>query len=801
MLRNYLKTAWRNLWKNKVYSAINIFGFSIGMAGCLVILLFVFYEKSFDQFHRKNLYRLNEVQKFPGMVASQKVALSMFPMGPTLQHDFPEIRHFTRVNWSNKLELSFRDKRVYLPQVFFVDSNFLQMFDFRIIQGDRIQALQKPNSLILTRSSAKKIFGTEDAIGKTLVHYGDDTISVVVTGIMEDAPENSQLQFDGLLSFSTIYNQNPKLINNWSGNWLDTYLELAPGTDPKVLEKKFPGYLKKYMAGDNQSEMYELFLLPLQAVHAGASDIGLDYLNYQKFSKQDTKLFAIIALIVLVIACVNFMNLSTARSAERAKEVGVRKSIGADRWQLAFQFIGETVLLSFFALLLSFLWVALALPGINSLSQRHLDLVVRSHPSYLLLIILGTLVIGVLSGLYPAAYLSSFRPVKVLKGTMQGVRGKSLLRSFLVVAQFSSAIFLMVATIFVLLQLQFMLRRDPGFNRDQVVSINLDENTYKKYYLFKHQLQASSLVSGVTASQDLLGSHLDQSGIRFKGDGPLRHLVSTRLIVDPDYLKLYQIRLVEGRNFYNEPTANGKEYIINESLAQELLKDYPKANLHWLLGRNFGFDSTGTIVGIAKNFNFNSLHYPVETMFLVNQKDWGYNVVSAKINGGKTREALAFIQATWKSIFPEYPLELQFLDDHFKEIYRTDRQVCYIVGILAALAILISCLGLFGLASYSAEQRIKEIGIRRVMGASVRQIVGLLSAHFLQLVFWAILIACPLAILGIVRWFRDYAYHVPISWWVFASSGLAAILIAMLTISTQAIRAAVSNPVKNLRTE
>jgi putative ABC transport system permease protein len=801
MIKNYFKIAWRNLWKNKVFSFINVVGLAIGMAACVVIMLFVLYETSFDNFHKKNIYRLNEVQKFEGMVASQKVALSMFPMGPTLKNDFPEVRNFTRVWWNAKNQLTYKDKKIYLPQAFFVDSTFLEIFNFKLIKGAAETVLQKPNSVVLTQASAEKLFGPEDPVGKTVTHYGGDTSSYMVTGILENVPQNSQLQFDALYTISTFHEHYADMMNNWGGNWLNTYLELAPHTNVAALEKKFPAYLKAHMAKSGGWKNYELFLLPLRDIHSKANDVGLDYLNYQKFNNSYTSIFSIIAIIVLVIACVNFMNLSTARSAERAREVGIRKSVGAQRFQLSLQFIGETVLLSMVALLLAVVLVQLVLPYLNNLSQRNLRLPFFNNPLLLLYVFLGTVIVGVLSGIYPAVYLSSFQPIKVLKGSVQVGRNKGVLRNVLVVAQFTSAIFLIITTIFALRQLNYMQGRDPGFARDQVVNIPLDEITYKKFDLIKQQLLGNTLISGVTGAQDVLGSHLDQSGVQFQGEGPLRQLTSTRLIVDHDYLSVYKIALLMGRNFSSESSANGKEYIINESLAKELLKETPKKPMSWLLGKNFGFDSIGTIVGIAKDFNFNSLHYKVETMFIFNQKDWGFSNMSVKIDAHKARSALSFIQSIWKKNSPDHPFEYQFLDDHFKEVYRADTQVSNIVGILAVLAIIISCLGLFGLASYSAEKRVKEVGIRKVLGASVENIVGLLSKHFVKLVLIANIIAWPCAWLALSRWLRDYAYRVNLSWWVFILAGATALLIALVTVSFQSIRAAIANPVKSLRTE
>jgi putative ABC transport system permease protein len=799
MLKNYLTIAWRNIRKHKLYSAINIVGLAVGMAACIVITLFVFYERSFDRMHTRNIYRLNEVQKFPGMLASQKVALSMFPMGPTLKNDFPEIINYTRINWNDDYQMTFGEKRIYYKHSYFVDTSFLTIFDFPLTKGNRNTVLQKPNSAVLTESGARKLFGDADPIGKTITHYAGDTVSFTVTGIMKDIPDNSQLQFEALFSFNTIY--KPEWLNNWGGNWLNTYLELAPNTNTVAMTKKFPDYLKKHMSGGEGWKYYELFLLPLRDVHANSADIGLDYLNYQKFDKNYTNIFMIIALIVLCIACVNFMNLATARSAERAKEVGIRKTIGAQRFQLGFQFLGETVMLSLLALLLAVILMFMVLPYIENLSQRNLQTIFLQHPVITFFIIIGTIFVGILSGIYPAVYLSSFQASKVLKGGNMSTRKKATFRNILVVGQFVSAIFLIIATIFVFRQFNYMQEKDPGFVRDQMLTVSLDDITYRKYDLLKTELSASSLISGVTASRDQLGGHLDQTGVDFKGDGPKRNLSSTILMVDPDYLKVYHLKLAYGKDFSSDKQANGKEYILNERLADELLKDNPRADMASLIGKQFGFDSLGRIVGIARDFNFNSLHYKIETIFLFNQKDWGFGTLSIKINGAKSQEAIAFIQKIWQENFPGHPFQYQFLDDHFKDVYRTDAQITQMVGILAFLAILISCLGLFGLASYSAERRIKEIGVRKVLGASVGSIVSLLSKHFIRLVLIANAIAWPLAWYAVNHWMQDYAFRLPMSWWVFGLAGLVAVVIAFTTVSLLGMKAAKANPVNSLRSE
>lgn len=799
MIRTYLKSAFRNIDRNRTYSFLNIFGLATGMGACIVLLLFVFYEKSFDSMHHRNIYRLNEMQNFPGMVASQKVAITMFPMGPTLKEEFPEVLNYSRVQLNDQYELMYKEKRVFFPQTYFVDTSFLGMFDFPLMQGDRPTALQKPNSIVLTESAARTLFGSADPIGKTVSHFGQDTLLFTVTGILKDVPTNSQFQFNALQSFNSIY--KPDWMNRWDGNWLNTYVELAPNADIAALEKKFPNYLKKHLTGD-QWKYYGLFLLPLREVHANAVDIGVDDINFQKFDKRYTNIFMAVGLLILLIACINFMNLSTARSADRSKEVGIRKTIGASRSQLGFQFLGEAVLLSLIALIIALGLVSLVLPYIEKLSGRNLSPLYVMHPELLVAVFIGTILVGLLSGLYPAIYLSSFQPVKVFKGGGGTGKSKGTFRNILVVGQFSSAIFLMIATILVFRQLNYMQKQDPGFDRNQVVTLPLDGITPRKYDLLKEELSASPLVAGVTGADNQLGSQLTTLGIGFwPGIGPMRILNPTGLFVDPDYLSVYKIQLAAGRNFSREKSANGREFVVNETLGRELLKNQPGAPLSSLIGKHFGGDTTGSIVGVAKDFNFNSLHYKIETLFLVNQTEGGFSKLSVKINGRQSSQAIAFIQSTWKKVFPEYPFKYQFLDDHFSEVYRTDAQISQMVGIMAGLAILISCLGLFGLASFSAEKRTKEIGIRKILGASVKDVVFLLSKHFIRLVLIGNLIAWPLAWLALHRWIQGYAYRVAISWWVFVLAGIVTLVLALVTVSFRAINAALSNPVEALRSE
>lgn len=798
MLKNYLKIALRNIWKNKVFSAINIVGLAVGMAACIVIMLFVFYERSFDRMHSGNIYRLNEVQTFDGMTA-QNVALSMYPMGPTLKQEFSEVKSFVRINGTGKIPIFYKGKRVELAQSFLTDPDFFRMFDFPLEQGNRNQALTDPNSVVLTHKAASNLFGSEAPVGRTIQVYGNDTLTLKVTGIMADVPGNSHLQFDALVSFNTI--SKPDFMDNWGSNWLNTYLQLADQTDVAALEKKFPAYLKRHMK-DEHWKHFQLFLQPLTDIHAGSTNITHDYVNFQKFDIRYTYVFSIIAAVVLIIACVNFMNLSTARSASRAKEVGIRKSIGARRAELARQFIGESVLLALLALVLALGMVWLMMPAVANFSQRSLNFSFLETPGLLPLLLAGTILIGVISGIYPAFFLSAFEPVKVLKGVVRS--GKSRFRNALVVAQFSSAVFLIVATAFAARQLNYMINKDPGFDKEQVVIIPLDSRSDTKYEALKGEMLRSAFISGVTGSQQRLGNNLHQTAIHFQGTGPKRELTSSQIIVDPDFLSLYKIKLIAGRDFTDSRADNAKTYIINKALAQELLKNEPGLTLQSLIGKQFGFygmDSLSRIVGVVEDFNFNSLHHKIEPLCIFNQKDWNYSEISVRVKGKNAQQAVAAMQAAWNKILPEEPFTYSFLDEHFNEMYRADSQVSEIVGILAGLAIFISCLGLFGLASYSAERRIKEIGVRKVMGASVAGIVALLSRDFLKLVLVAILIATPVAWWAVRSWLNDFAYRIDVEWWMFLLAGTLAVLVALFTISFQSIKAALMNPVKSLRAE
>lgn len=802
MLKNYLKIAFRNLRKNKLFSFLNIAGLSIGMAVCILILLFVQYERDFDGIHKKNIYRLDEVQKWEGMVAPQKVALSMYPMGPTLVEEFPEILNFTRVRPGGSMKFVQENATPTLEEVIWADSSFFQIFDFQLIEGDPATALVEPRSIVLTEKGAKKLFGDTPAMGNILQVAEEDSLFFTVTGILADVPENSHLRFEAVNSFSTF--AGPRNMENWGGNWLTTYLELTDQVDLAALESKFPDYLLAHMEEEN-AQGYELFLQPLSEVHAVSKDITHDYLNYQKFDGAYTQIFFYIALIVLFIAGINFVNLSSAKSIGRAMEIGVRKASGATRKQLYSQFISESILISLMAMVLSVTMVFLALPYLSEFSQRDLHFPLFSDPLLLLGVIGGAFLVGILSGIYPAVFLTSFQPVKVLKGSATSGSRKSNFRNVLVVVQFSCAIFLIISTFFATRQVRYMQEKDLGFSYDQVLTMPLGRRYSDRYEVLKEKLLSNSRVQNVTASGQRLGNNLHQTSVTFHGEGPARNLATSQVVVDEDFLNVYEIELIAGRNFTNSEADQGRTYLINESLAKELLQNEEEGKeLEDLLGAEFGFsgmDSAASIVGIVKDFNFNSLHHKIETLTIFNNKDWGYEEVSVKVSSQQVPEALAHLESIWSEVIPEAEFEYEFLDQHFTELYRADRTVNAIVGMLTALSILISCLGLFGLATFTTEQRVKEIGIRKVLGASIAGVVTILSVDFVKLVLVSLLVAIPVSWFVVNNWIQDFAYRVSMDWWIFALSGILAILIALLTVSSQAIKAALMNPVKSLKSE
>ncbi len=799
MLRNYLSIALRNIRQSPLYAFINIFSLAIGLAACMVIYLFIKDERSFDAFHEKNasIYRLDEVQNFTG-TNLQKVALTMAGMGPHMVADYPEIINFTRYWNHDKTLFKKGEKHVVIEQVRAVDSTFFDLFDFPLLAGDLQTALDEPHSVLLTEETARKFFETSEAAMDNMITIRDEEFKV--TGILKDVSENSHLQFDALISITTFTRRDPKFNEQWGGNFLNTYLLLQPAADIKALEAKFPDFMIRHTGEKDITKYYTLFLQPLAEVHLASTDIEHDYNNYRKFNGKYLDVFFIIGVFILLIACVNFMNLTTARASHRWKEIGVRKTVGAKKAQLFSQFIFESTLLAIVALVLALVLNLLFVPLLNELIGRQLSMSsLLNYPLELMGVLLITLCLGLLTGIYPSLYMTSFNLARVLKGGSK-VEGKSVFRSGLVIVQFGLALAMIVSTLIVLQQLSFMKNKDIGFTKDQIMLVPMNKEANDKFETIKNELQANAHILGVTASGQRLGNNFHQWGFKVKADTGIVNITPSNVHVDYDYLKVYGIKLKEGRDFSKaHANDNGKAFIINESFAKELgLKETigTPAGHGW-----YADDSLGTIIGIAEDFNFNSLHYKINTLSMVVHSDWGYDEMSIKVDGRNVEASIAFVKELWDKHITEYPFTYSFLDEHFAVLYRSDQQMSSVVAIMATLAILISCMGLFGLAAIITEKKTKEIGIRKVLGATETQITVLLSKNFTWLIALSFVIVSPATYWLLSTWLENFAYRIDINPVIFLLGGFLALTIALLTISYHTLRSARANPVKALRYE
>jgi putative ABC transport system permease protein len=797
MIKNYWKAAWRNMLKNKSFSTINLMSLAIGIAACMVIYLFIQDEKSFDAFHvkKENLYRLCEVQSFPG-TNTQKVALTMPGMGPTMKSEFPEVLNYSRFWTFNEQLVEVGEKKVMADKMVGVDSSFFKLFDFPIIHGQKDNLIDALTDAVITETLAMKLFGKVDVIGE---FFEVDEDKWRINGVIADIPENSHLQFDLAVWTYSIKDDIKSFDNEFRGNYMNTYLLIDQFADIPKLESAFEEYLPRVSGREDINEMYSLFLQPLLAVHLSSSSVEHDYNNYRKFNGEYLNVFILIGILILIIAAVNFTNLTTARAANRAKEVGVRKSIGAFKNQLVYQFMFESVMLAFISLVLAVILALLFLPFLNQLIDRQLSLFEFLSPALIGIVFSVVFLLGLIAGIYPSFYLSSFKPAVVLKGINVYER-KSYLRSALVVVQFSLALAMIVSTLVVTQQLMFIKNKDIGFNKDQIMLIKMNDEASDKYDQLKTALLSESNVIGVAGSGQRLGNNFHQWGFKAKVDSGIINITPSNVLVDYDYLDVYGIKLVAGRNFSKDYAEDdGLSFIINEAFAKELGFENP-------IGQKVGHgyypnDSLGTIIGVTEDFHFNSLHHKVNTLSMVIHSSWTYNELSVKINGTNTAQSIADVERVYNQFVSKYPLRYEFLDDHISELYKADDQMGSVVSIMAVLSIFIGCMGLFGLASIAIKRRIKEIGIRKVMGASMQQLMILLSKSFAMMILVAFLLATPMTYLFLTGWLDNFAYRVAINPLVFLVGVVLALVIAMLTISFHVIKAASSNPVKSLKYE
>lgn len=793
MIKNYFKIALRNLWKHKVFSFINITGLSIGITACFFIFMYVGFELSYDNFHSKanRIYRLVTDIKTP--TEAINAGITAWPFAPNIKNDFPEVESFVRISGGSFLvrkgNVKFQEEKSV-----FADSTFFKVFDFKLLKGDPKTALSAPASIVFTETTAKKYFGNANPIGQTVLITGD-AVPAIVTGLMKDMPENSQIKADMLISMSSLTQKfNKGLDNQWGNFGATSYLLLKPGIDPKKLEAKFPGFIENHNGKERKASQmfYTFFLEPLQSVYLYSKRGGQD-----SGSITNVYIFGIVAIFILLIACINFVNLTTARSVERAKEVGIRKVVGAEKSQLASQFIGESVVLCLIAFVLTIIFSVLLLPLFNQLAGKTISAGVFSNWYYVFILLITSVAIGLIAGIYPALVLSSFKPVLVLKGRFSSGNKGNALRKALVISQFSISIALIIGTIIVYTQMDFMQNRDLGFSKDQMLII--DTNGDPAADAFK---QAISVLPGVksTANSSSVpggGNNGAYSEIENKkGDLQIANL--DLYFVDYDYINQFKIKMVAGRAFSREfGTDTAQAMLLNEAA----VKMFGYSSPQQAVGRRFKqWGREGKIVGVMKDFHFRSLQEVIKPLSMrIELKQLG--LISVKVSPQNLTGTIAAIESKWKTLIPTRPFNYYFLDEFFDRQYRSEQRFGKLFFNFAVLAILISCLGLLGLASYSTLQRTREIGIRKVLGATVPGIVNMLSKDFLILVVISFFIAAPVSWFFMHKWLQDFAYRTNISWWIFVLSGILAVLIALATISFQAVRAAMSNPVKSLRSE
>ena len=804
MLRNYLKIAFRNLVKNKVYSFINIGGLAVGIACCLLITLYVVDELSYDQYHQKadRIYRLNLGIKFGGEEGLVAVTADM--LGPTLKKDYPQVENYARVYDSGSflIKKSGKVTNIREEKILFVDSTLFEVFSFPLVSGNSKLALSEPNSIVISETAAKRHFGNQNPVGQIL--NLDNRKDYKITGVMQDIPQNSHFTADFFVSMRSLnYDWGTFLSNNFQ-----TYMLVQKGANPAAFQGYFDQIVQKYVSpelfktmGSTVNDLaktgsyYRYGMTPLTDIHLKSNEmLGLGING----DIQYVYIFSVVALFVLLIACINFMNLSTARSSKRAKEVGVRKVLGSLRVQLMAQFFAECVLLSFLALIVALGLVTILLPLFNDISGKTLTFSnLFSFKFFIALAVLPVLV-GVLAGSYPAIFLSSFEPIKVLKGRLT-LKGGSL-RNGLVVFQFAISIVLVVSTFIVYRQINFIQQKNLGFNKDQVLIINDAYALDKQAVAFKEEVLKLKGVANGTLSGFLPTPSSRDNNIMFP-EGQIdqtKGVSMGRWSIDYDYIPTLGMTMAKGRNFSKEFGTDSAGVILNEA-AVKLFGFKDPLNKGVML---FGDDSKKTfrVIGVVKDFHFESLKSNIGALCMMLKASTG-NVSFRLAAGSDIQSTVKQIEAKWNTMAPGQPFSYSFMDDNFNNVYKAEQRVGKLSLAFAFLTILVACLGLFGLVNFIAEQRIKEIGIRKVLGATVGSIVRLLSQDFIRLVLFSIVIASPVAYYLMNKWLADFAYRVNIEWWIFAVAGLFSVLIAFLTVSYQAIKAALMNPVESLKTE
>ncbi len=812
MLANYFKIAWRNVVSNPLFSAINIVGLAIGLACCIIITLFVRYETSFDQHWKSpdDVYRVT--RDFYGN--NLRLAAIAPPIAPLLGEDFEEIEEITRIMPSGNLPIDVGDRQFRETELAIADGNFLTFFGIELIEGDPATALDNPSSIVLTEAAAQRYFGNENPIGKQMLLSGQTTMTVV--GLMADLPANTHMHFELLISIQVVPTMlGPTELQSWGRNIYFTYLRLPPGYDPAALESRFPDFLTKHQGEDAPSQL-GLNLQKITDIHLRSQRDG-EWTDNGNITSVYT--FSAVALVVLLIACINFMNLTTARSTKRAREVGIRKVVGATRQQLIVQFLGESVLLTALAMLLALALVEITLPAFAAFLEVPLVLPF-SDPRLSLQLLAGVALVGIVAGSYPAFYLSQFRPAEVLKGgTAAG--GSALLRKLLVVFQFATSIALLIATGVVVAQTHYARNIELGYERSHnlISQIPFSSDIWTTYEPMKAELEAHPDIESVVLSSRVPGmTNVDGSGfiaeeVQFTRENSMG---ISDIMVDYQWFDHYEIRFLAGRPF--RENERRIEYPSDEKLITKgamVMNESAARRFGWSPSEAVGkivFELTSDdgssyiereVVGVIEDIHFSSLHDQIKATIFVEQHPRRRRMLSIKIAPGDPGAAISHFETVWKKILPDEPVHWEFLDDRFDALYRNEERQAQMFATFAAFAIFVATLGLFGLASFTTERRTKEIGVRKVMGASVTDIVLLLTADFTRLVLLANLIAWPVAFYFMRSWLTGFAYQAPFaSWaWLFLASGIAALVVAWLTIAVQASGAARARPVLALRYE
>ena len=805
MLKNYFKITLRNISRNKMYSGLNIVGLAIGLTCCILILLYVHDELSYDRFHDNadSIYRV--VPTFTTSERTMYLATNAHVQGPMLKDEFPEVLEYVRFTGNRERvieqgNISFSEERFA-----YVDDTVFDVFSFDMILGNPKEALVNPNTVVLTEEMAKKYFGSENPLGKNLKVNHDALFSV--TGVIKNIPSASHIKPDFMASFSTLGLKPSTNINNDLLNQVNyyTYLLFRKGTDYRVMEQKFTddvnrriGAMLKQLGGSA-----ELELQPLTKIYLH-SDRELE--SEQMGDITYVWLFSGIGIFILLLACLNFMNLSTARSANRAKEVGLRKVVGAQKSQLVRQFLGESLILTFISFALALLLVFLSMPLFRTISGKDILLNSLFNPVIFAGFVGLFLIIGLVGGSYPAFFLSAFRPVEVIQGNLKRGAKSSVLRIVLVSFQFAVSIILIIGTFTVNTQLKYVRSKNLGYDKDHVIAITMRNNeTQKKYESIKEAIQRNPNVVSVSASSTSpLGTN-DFSAHHAVGKPEDQINMFWSQMVDDKYIDTYKMEIVQGRNFSKDfPSDKEQSIIINEAAVQKLgWQDDPTSQMiERFSSQNLSDRRTYNVVGVIKDYHFQSLHEEIQPMILYYTSPYGnFSLLSIRVRQENIQETITFLETTWKQFDTQYPFEYAFVDDQYDALYRTEVRLGKLFSYFTALAILIGCLGLFGLTSFTTEQRTKEIGIRKVLGASMQGIIYMLVRDFTKWVFLAVIVAWPIGYLVMNKWLNNFAYRANLGVWIFLSSALLALVISVATVSFQSIKAALADPAKSIRTE